>query len=299
MNVRDLAPPGAGLVFIDYNFINNSKSYIDQFGNKINSLTIDFTPVNPEIGEVTINFDQQVSGYANVPVIFYASKFKVLKATYMASFNPIFLTSNYKMNIHLSETDLTSTTNAGGFGDLSFIPLGLGWSIKNKVDISFFYTVYAPTGRYKTGASDNIGKGFWTHQFQIPTYFYFMEKATALLVMPTLEINGKIKGSDVSPGSRFSIEYGISQYITSWLELEIINGHNWQIGNDKGEGVWWKNTPLDTKDHTSTVGFGLGVWPWEGRLNIRAKYAMDYGTKQRYKSNFLSISAIFIPNLLN
>jgi hypothetical protein len=298
MNVRDLAPPGAGIVFLDYNYWNNSTSFVDRYGNKVSSLTIDLTPINPETGEVTLDLDQQISGYANVPVIFYASKFKILKARYMASVNPVYLTSNYRMNVHTSDTSVTSTGNTGGFGDLSFIPLGLGWSIGDRMDISFFYMVYAPTGRYETGADDNIGKGYWTHQFQAPLYWYFMEKATALFVMPTFETNGKIEDSDARAGNRFTIEYGISQYVTPWLELEIINGHNWQVSEDTGDGVWWRDTQLDARDQTSTVGFGVGAWPWAGRLNIRVKYAMDYGTKQRYKSNFLSASIIFIPNIL-
>ena len=298
MNVRDLAPPGAGIVFLDYNYWNNSTSYVDRFGNKVNSLTIDLTPINPETGEVTLDLDQQVSGYANVPVFFYTSRFKILKARYMASINPSYLTSNYRMNIHTSDTSVTSTGNTGGFGDLSFIPLGLGWSIGDRIDVSFFYMVYAPTGRYETGADDNIGKGYWTHQFQIPFYLYFQEKATALFVMPTFETNSKTKDSDFRAGNRFTIEYGISQYVTPWLELELINGHNWQVGDDRGDDFWWKDTQLDARDQTSTVGFGIGAWPWAGRLNIRVKYAIDYGTKQRYKSNFLSASIIFIPNIL-
>lgn len=300
MNVRDLANPGAGIFFIDYNFWNNSNSFYDRFGNKTSSFDIDLSSIDPSLGTTTLDLSQQVSGYVNVPVIFYASKFKVLGATYMASINPMFLSSNYKMNIHASRTDTTvsSSGNAGGFGDLSFLPLGLSWSIKNKLDFSFFYTIYAPTGRYETGASDNIGKGYWTHQFQLPTYFYFLEKATALFVMPTFEANGKVKDSDVRAGSRLSVDYGISQYVTSWLELEVLNGHSWQISDDKGNDVWWHNTALDVKDQTSTFSFGAGVWPWEGRLNVRAKYAMDYGTKQRYKSNFLSLSVILIPNIL-
>jgi hypothetical protein len=298
MNVRDLAPPGAGLVFIDYNFWNNSNSYIDQFGDKVERLELDLTPVDPSLGVVNLELDQQVSGYTNVPVLFYTSKFKILGARYMASLNPAFLTSNFTMNMNMLDSTVMSSGNTGGFGDLSIIPLGLGWSVEDKMDVSFFYTVYAPTGKYETGASDNIGKGYWTHQFQAPFYYYAMQKATAFFVMPTFEVNGSIKDSDFRAGNRFTIEYGFSQYVNSWLELEIINGHNWQIGDDKGNDFWWKDTPLDTKDRTSNVGFGVGVWPWAGRLNIRAKYSMDYGTKQRYKSNLLSASIIFIPNLL-
>ena len=299
MNVRDLATLGPGLVFIDYNYWNNSNGFYDKSGNKVSSLELELSPIDPGFGKTILDLDQQISGYINVPVLFYAAKFKILGARYMASLNPVFLTSNYKININVSETgdQVTSTGNTGGMGDLAIMPFGLGWAFE-KMDFSFFYTMYTPTGRYETGGDDNIGKGYWTHQFQLPTYFYFKEKTTALFVMPTFEANGTVKGSDVRPGSRFTIEYGISHYVTSWLELEILNGHNWQIGDDKGNDVWWRDTPLFFKDQTSSVSFGAGVWPWAGRLNVRAKYAIDYGTKQRYKSNFLSFSAIFIPNLL-
>ena len=295
MNVRDLAPPSPGLILIDYNFWNNSKSYVDRFGKEVNSLEIDLTPIDPSVGIVTLDLEQQVSGYINVPVLFYAKKLKFLNATYMASINPVFMTSNYRANMHISDTNAFSSSNTGGLADIAFLPLGLGWS-KDKFDISFFYTVYAPTGRYKTGADDNIGKGYWTHQFQAPFYMYFLDKATAFFVMPTFEVNGKVKGSDVRPGNRMTIEYGISQYVTPWLELEVINGHNWQVSDDKGDDVWWSDTQLDARDQVSNIGFGVGVWPLEGMLNIRAKYSIDYAVKQRYKSNFLSVSAIFIPS---
>lgn len=292
LNLRDLATIEApGLLLLDYNYWNKSNSYFDRYGNKVSSI---------EINQITLNLSTQISGYINVPVLFYASNLKILGGRYMASINPVFLSSNYKSNIHSTtlELEFTSSGNAGGFGDMAIMPIGLGWSFNNKIDLSFLYTVYTPTGKYKTGASDNLGKGYWTHQIQLPTYFYLKEKATALLVMPTFEINGKVKDSDVQAGSRLTIEYGISQYLNSWLELEVLNGHNWQVSGDTGVDVWWRGTPLESKDQTSTVSFGAGVWTLKSRLNLRLKYAMDYGTKQRYKSNFLSFSAIFILNLL-
>jgi hypothetical protein len=296
LNLRDLATlDSPGLIFIDYNYWNNSNAFYDQNGDKVSNIDI-----NRPVLNINLDLTQQVSGYVNVPVIFYASDLKILGGRYMASINPVFLGSNFRMNIHVDETDstVTSTGNVGGLGDIAIMPFGLGWSFKDKIDLSFFYTFYAPTGRYETGATDNIGRGYWTHQFQLPTYFYFIEKATAILVMPTFEMNGVVKDSDVRAGNRFTIEYGVSQYLTSWLEIEVLNGHNWQVGDDKGEDVWWRNTLLDARDQTSTISFGVNVWPWEGRLQARAKYALDYGTKQRYKSNFWAFSVIFIPNLL-
>jgi hypothetical protein len=297
MNVRDLvAAQSQGLIFIDYNYWNNSNGYNDKNGDKVSHLEIDLTSIDPNIGIVDLDFDTNISGYINVPVIYYATGLKILGGRYAVSVAPTILSSNVKSNIHFENNEVISTSSTGGFGDLAFSPFNLSWA-KEKIDFSFIYTVYAPIGKYKTGADDNIGKGYWTHQFQSPVYFYFKDKATALFLMPTYEINGQVKDSDVRPGSRLTVEYGISQYVTSWLELEVLNGHNWQISGDNGDGVWWRDTPLYGKDKTNTVSFGVGAWPWAGKLNARLKYAMDYGSQQRFKSNFLSLSFIFIPDL--
>ena len=294
LNVRDLSAVGPGLYLLDYNYWNKSTSYYDKDGYQVDGFISD---------KGHVDLSQQVSGYTNVPVLFYASKFKILGgATYMATIAPTFISSNFRANINYDDDnieDAVSSSNAGGFADMAVVPLALSWSFGDKMDLAFFYTFYAPTGKYETGESDNVGRGYWTHQLQIPFYYYLQQKTTAFVIVPTYEFNGKIKGSDVKPGSRVTVEYGLSQYITPWLELEVLNGHNWQVDEDKGDGVWWRDTQLDYKDKSSTVSFGVGVWPWEGRLNIRAKYAMDYGVHQRYKSNFLSLSAIFIPNILN
>jgi len=296
MNLRDLATPEPGLVLLDYNYLNLSSSYYDRDANKVSEIEVDLSTIDPTLGVETLDVSAQVSGYTNVPVVFYTFNIEAIKTKYMVSVAPVFMTSGYRMNVHFSEEDSTvsSSGNAGGFGDLALMPLGLGWSIEDKFDLGIFYTSYLPTGKYTTGASDNIGKGYWTHQFQAPVYSYFKDKSIALFFMPTFEVNGKVKDADVRAGNRLTIEYGYSQYVTPWMELEVTNGHNWQVGDDRGADVWWKGSALAVRDRTSSVGVGVGFWPWE-MLNLRLKGAFDYGVKQRYRSNIISASLIFIP----
>ncbi len=296
LNLRDLAASDPGLFFYDYSYWNNSNAFYNQFGNEVSSLDIE---INPEVGVKSLSFDPQISGYTNIPFIFYASKIKMLKGMYIASISPAILSSNSNMYVNTTDTSIYNTGNSGGFGDFEFMPLGLSWTFNKKVDISFLYSIYVPTGRYQTGADDNIGRGYWTHQFQTPFYLYFFEQAMALAIVPTLEINGKVKDADVRPGSRFTIEYGISQYVTPWLEVEFLNGHNWQITDDCGEDLWWQESSLFVKDQTSTFSFGIGAWPWDGRFGARIKYARDYGSKQRYKRSFWTLSFVFTPKLLD
>ena len=98
-------------------------------------------------------------------------------------------------------------------------------------------------------------------------------------------------------GNRFSLEYGISQYFTEWLEVEVMNGHNWQISDDSGSDAWWDGTRFDSRDKKSTFGVGVGVWTLEGMLSLRLKYIMDYAIKQRFKNQFVSFSLLLIPAL--
>ena len=50
-----------------------------------------------------------------------------------------------------------------GFADMLVRPIDLGWHTK-RADVAAGFQLYAPTGRYERGASDNIGKGMWTYE---------------------------------------------------------------------------------------------------------------------------------------
>jgi hypothetical protein len=224
VNLRDLGSLSGGLYLINYNYWISSKAYYDKDGNKIENLEIDLSNLEPGLGNRTIELDHKFKGYSTVPMLYYALKFKLLGgATYLASVAPNYFSSNFNVSINLKDSTLVAEGKAGGWGDLSFMPLGLSWSFSPQIDLAFMYTLYAPTGRYATGADNNIGKGYWTHQFQVPAYFYLMERATAIGIIPTLEINGKLKDAEVWAGSRFSLEYGISQYLNDWLGGKVVS----------------------------------------------------------------------------
>jgi hypothetical protein len=300
VNVRDYAKVPPGLYFVDYNIWGNTSGYYDQDGNKIDKLKLDLSKIDPNLNEVELNLDLDINSYINVPVIAYSSKWEIFGARYIAAIAPIYLTADASVDYSLTPANNSKEAGSSlsGWGDLIIIPLFLAWNWEKDYDLGFVYTAYAPTGRYETGASDNIGLGHWTHQFQLPFYAYFLQQATALTIIPTLELNGKIKDADITTGNRLTLEYGISQYFTEWLELQIMNGHNWQISEDSGDDAWWKDTPLDTKDSKSTFMAGVGLWPWKGKLYVSLKYSFDYAISQRFNNEYFTLCISFIPNLL-
>jgi hypothetical protein len=300
INVRDYAKVPAGLYIVDYNVWSNSSAYYDNDGNKIDKLNLELSKINPDLNDVEINLDMDINTYVNIPMIAYASKWEIFGAKYLAAISPLYLTSDATINFSPTSTNNSSESKSSlsGWGDLMIIPLFLAWNFELDYDLGFIYTLYAPTGRYETGASDNIGLGHWTHQFQVPFYAYFFQQATALSFIPTLELNGKNKDADITTGSRFSLEYGISHYFNEWLEIQIMNGHNWQISDDSGDDLWWNGTQLDTKDSKSTFWAGVGLWPWKNKLYVSLKYSFDYAISQRFNNEYLTLSLSFIPNLL-
>jgi len=158
------------------------------------------------------------------------------------------------------------------------------------------YGFYAPTGRYEPGADDNIGLGFWTHQFQGYGYFYpFPDKSTAFMLGLTFEFTSDTEDTELNTGNRFTLEWGISQYVSERLELTVQGGHNWQLTDDTGSAVFWDSSIHDRK---STLGFSAGYWAVAERLYLSGKYAFDFASRHRFEANFWSVNLIYMTNLL-
>jgi hypothetical protein len=282
INPRDYANPNtSGLLVLDYNIFFNTNQYFDRNGNKADIL------------------DLNLSGFMNILAIAYVSpEISFLgNARYIGFISPYYTTSNYNAGISkLEDTTLNINGSVSGFGDLGIAPLYLTWSPgEDKFDFTTGYMFTAPTGKYEIGADDNIGLGYWTHAFQIFTYYYLRQKATALYWGNTLELHGKTKDVDVKVGSQYTIEYGISHYLSERLEITIQGGNSWQVGEDSGDDVYWDTS---IKDRNSTIGLGLGYWPVKEKLYTHLKWWTNYGMRQHFKVNAFQLQLIYLPGIL-
>jgi hypothetical protein len=301
MNIRDFADPSpvSGLMFLDYNIIQSGNQYYDRNGKQVTQIT---GPAgNP------INLDPSVSGYINVPMLIWVSKSKILGATYfngasigIATVNPSLAYSRIGIidSVHQSGK---ASGNVSGFSDLDLMPVFLSWGLKN-LDLTLGWEVYLPTGKYVPGGNDNTGLGFWSNIIQVYGYWYpekvkgQSSKALAIMFGVSYELESKIKDADVIPGSRLSLDYGISQYMSDKLELGIYGGNNWQVSDDKGSQVYWDPS---IHDRLGVVGAQIGYWVWPNRLQAVGKYGWNYGAVQRFQQNIIEINLIFITNALS
>ncbi|MGD9402099.1 MAG: transporter, partial [bacterium] len=283
INVRDMAYPPPGLFILAYNLWLGSDTYVDRYGESLPS-------------ELKLD----ASAFATVPAVFWGSSFSLLGgARYLVGVSPNYFTADGRVIFEEGEGDSTVARveegSVSGWSDLFISPVTLCWALTN-FDLTFSYGFAAPTGRYNTGADDNVGLGFWTHQFQGYGYYYpSPSKATALMLALTYELNGKIKDADVNPGNRLSLEWGLSQYLTEQFEVTVQGGHNWQISDDSGSDVYWDPSFHDRKN---TIAFGGSFWPWPDWLNISLKYAFDFGARGRLEADYWMLNLIFLTNTL-
>ncbi len=292
MGVRDYANPGTdGLFVLDYNIFLNASNFYDRNGDKKNSLDL-----FPEFGG-SIPLDVDISGYINSFMFTYASpKISFLgDAQYLFIAAPNIATTNTRVGLGQLTSGETIDGGATGFGDMTVAPLMLSWG-SEKFDFTTGYMFIAPTGKFELEGDDNVGIGYWSHLLQAAAYYYPLpQKATAILLMPSYEWHGKLKDADVKPGSRFLLEYGISQYLSERFEVTLQGGHAWQTGEDTGRDVYWDPT---LKDQMSTFGAGIGYWLIPEKLYTNAKYNTTYNNKQHFKANTFQIQIVLLTNAL-
>ncbi len=296
INIRDYTKPSPGMYFLLYNSYNWGNSYYDHNGNKLTDINL--SELDPALPDISVNME--ISAFTSIPAIFWASKFNILGAKYA----PMIMLPGYTYakskafgEIAFGAIDSTASFHqsgtSSGFGDMYVQPVGLAWG-GNVADFMFTYGFYAPTGRYEKGGDDNIGLGFWTNQFQGFGYLYpVKDKSTALMLGLTWEINGKIKDSDVVPGQRLTLEWGVSQYFTERLEVCVQGGNNWQVSDDKGDDEWWDPSVHDKK---STLAFAVNYWVLTNKLYFGLKYGFDFALRQRFKTNLGMLNIIYAPN---
>ena len=231
------------------------------------------------------------------------SPWEFLGAKYGAYVAPTFANASIQNAVYTSRGfGATGSESTFGAGDMFVQPLWLGWTLPHW-DFSAGYGFYAPVGKYSTvtagsltvPASDNIGLGFWTQQFQgAAAYYPWTNRATALTVVMTYEYNTPQQGTDVMYGQNLWLTWGISQYLPLTkddkllLEIGPAGYYEWQISDTTGSLV----TSPGSRTHVGGIGGQLGLTyvPWNLMLNFRGFY--EYYADERVQGASFGINLV-------
>jgi len=130
-----------------------------------------------------------------------------------------------------------------GVSDLYVMPVQLGWHFK-RADLLAGVGLFAPTGRYSAGASDNLGKGMWSSEVSGGGTVY-LDRQRSLSVSTTAywETHSKKDGelrvgemtlTDVRVGQLMTLEGGVGKsFLHGAASVGAAYYAQWKITNDE------------------------------------------------------------------
>jgi len=200
-----------------------------------------------------------------------------------------------------AKNDLTSDINGnisggGGFADSYYVPFILGWN-KERVSVRLLYGFLAPTGRYASDASNNVGSGYWTHAISSgQTFSLTHSKTWALSTFEMYEFHTTQEGTQTHPGQTFDLDYSLVRNLTfpdSRLRLQLgVTGYEArQTTAHSGPAI----TPSLAADRyaINSIGVASQVTFPNQRLNIGMKFFEEFADRSTFQGYSLQFIGVF------
>ena len=195
-------------------------------------------------------------------------------------------------NNSLTSDDQGAISGGGGFADSFYQPFILGWQ-KPRADIRAIYGFLAPTGRFDSSSSNNVGSGYWTQVVAAGETFYLTSnKATAFSAFQMYEFHGTQENTQIHPGQTLNLDYSLTQRFPLQrdlqLQLGLVGYEQWQTTNKSGPGI----TPLQAAAHyrVNSLGFASYVMLPARKVTLGAKYFKEFENKSAFQGYSLQIS---------
>ncbi|HWZ52884.1 MAG TPA: transporter [Granulicella sp.] len=196
-----------------------------------------------------------------------------------------------------AKNDLTSDiegniSGGGGLGDSYYLPFILGWN-RDRVAVRVTYGFLAPTGRFASGASDNVGSGYWTQTLSSGQTFYVKSnKHLVLSAFQLYEFHSTQEGTDIQPGETFDLDYSLMGTIPvpRNLRLQIGAGGYEQRQTTAKTGPTISPAASKERYAVNSLGFALSsVYP-SHRANLGLKYFKEFQNRSTFQGYSLQIS---------
>lgn len=205
------------------------------------ALSYSASQLNGPNGNSIPNITGTYSFWVDENIFYYVPKHKFLGGYFMPYISLNWASGELVSDITLGETNLTGGGGGSGFADLYVQPFNMGWHFGKRVDFNAGYAFVAPTGRFTQGASNNVGSGYWGNNITSGTTLYITKnQGTTANLMTDWEIHGQKRGTDITPGQAFTMEWGIGQVLplkkdmSMLAQLGLVGYDQWQVSHSSG-----------------------------------------------------------------
>jgi hypothetical protein len=191
-------------------------------------------------------------------------------------------------------SDVEGALNGGGgLADSYYQPLILGWRTK-RADVRAVYGFLAPTGKFKAGANNNVGSGYWTNCVSAGETFYLTDnKRTAVSAFEMYEFHGTQQGTNIHPGQDFDLDYSVTQTFPLQQDLRLQLGPagygQWQTTDKNGPNV----TPAQAAAHyrVNALGFAANVVLPNRKVSVGVRYFREFLNRSTFQGYSVQIAA--------
>jgi hypothetical protein len=186
-------------------------------------------------------------------------------------------------------------SGASGLGDQYYQPFILGWN-KKRFAVRAIYGFLAPTGRYRAGANDNVGNGYWTHVVASgQTVYLTKDKRTNFSAFQMYEWHLKQKGTEIDPGENIDLDYSLMHTIPlkgeRSIQFGVIGYNQFQTTDKKGPTI----SPQQAKDYYKVYALGAAAhfaFPRQ-RLNFGFKYFKEFANRSTFQGYAVQVSGSY------
>ena len=198
--------------------------------------------------------------------------------------------------IPIAKNSLTSdvtgrVSGGGGLADSYYQPFILGWS-ESRYAIRAVYGFLAPTGRFRNGANNNVGSGYWTHAFSSGQTFYLTKnKATSISAFQMYEVHTTQQTTSIHPGDTVDLDYSVMHSFSLGDEKRVqfgLVGYNARQTTDKtGPTI----TPEQSQAHYKVNAIGVGSnLSLSAKINVGFKYFQEFADRSTFQGHSIQFS---------
>src|SRR4051812_13514231 len=205
---------------------------------------------------------------------------------------------SFSATLPIANNSLSSDANGpqsggGGFADSYYQPFILGWR-KKRMNVRTIYGFLAPTGRFKAGAGNNVGSGYWTHVVAAgETVYLTNDGAITGSAFQMYEFHTSQEGTRIHPGETFNLDYSLMGSLRRTSSLNFQAGlagyEQRQTSARTGPGITLAQS--QERYSVNSLGFALSaVFPGR-RSSLGLKYFKEFANRSTNQGYSLQITA--------
>jgi len=185
-------------------------------------------------------------------------------------------------------------SKVSGFGDLTVVPVMLGWKTSDNWQISALMPIYAPSGSYKEGRLGNPGLNYWTFDPMVGVAYTNKQSGFNAMLQAGYAMNTENPDTDYQSGSLMHFDAAIQQILpvgSGFLTLGAEGFYFDQVTCDSGSGA----VLGCFKGKTAGLGPVLGYIQPLGTdsLAVELKWLAETDTKNRLEGDYVWLKAAY------